>query len=90
MATKPMDVLCKCHLTWSQVHNQLNQLGDLIQCDICKMWFHEVCESVDRTKFEHPVSGIAPNVFQFKYIHGIFFTFLTQFVLFLFTFKLAI
>ena len=62
MATKPVDVFCKCRLTWSRVRNQLNQLGDLIQCDICKKWFHEVC-------------GIVPNVFHFKYIHSIFFTF---------------
>ena len=33
-----------------------HRLGDLIQCNICKKWFHEVCESVDRTNFEHPQS----------------------------------
>ena len=38
----------------------------------------------------HKVGGIIPNVFHFKYIHSIFLYFLTQFVLFLFTFKLAI
>ena len=34
VATKPVDVFCKCRLTWSRVHNQLNQLGYLIPCDI--------------------------------------------------------
>ena len=29
VATKPVDVFCKCRLTWKRVHNQL---GDLIQC----------------------------------------------------------
>ena len=51
VATKPVDVFCKCRLTWNRVQNQL---GDLIQCEICRKWYHEVCEGVDRTKFEHP------------------------------------
>ena len=51
VATKPVDVFCKCRLTWNRVQNQL---GDLIQCEICRKWCHEVCEGVDRTKFEHP------------------------------------
>ena len=51
VATKPVDVFYKCRFTCSWVHNQL---GDLLQCEICKKWFHE--DRVDRTKFEHPQS----------------------------------
>ena len=51
IATKQIDVFCHCRLTWNR-HGDL--LGNLIQCEICRVWFHEVCENVDKTKFEHP------------------------------------
>ena len=53
VATKKVDVFCKCRLTWNRVQDQL---VDLIQCQICGTWYHEVCEDVDRMKFEHPKS----------------------------------
>ena len=65
VATKPVDVFCTCRLTWNQVQNQL---GDLIQCEICKKWYHEVSEGVDRTRFEHPKDHWYCTKC-FKYIH---------------------
>ena len=42
VATKPVDVFCECRLTWNRGQNHL---GDLIQCEISKKWYHEVCKS---------------------------------------------
>ena len=51
VATKSVDVFCTCRLTWNRVQNQL---GDLIQCEICKKWYHEVCEGVQCSRASQP------------------------------------
>ena len=53
LAPKKVDVFCHCRLNWNRLGDPQ---GDLIQCDICRVWFHELCEKVDRETFAHRTS----------------------------------
>lgn len=45
-----VDVFCVCRLPWKGVSTR----GLLVQCQICKEWFHQVCMSIDKNVIDYP------------------------------------
>ena len=46
-----VDVFCTCRLPWNK-HNSEN--GPLVQCQMCKEWFHQVCMEIDQDIVDQP------------------------------------
>ena len=51
--TKEVPVFCSCRLSWYKVDTVR---GSLIQCTLCKEWYHPNCAKVDGCTFNQPNS----------------------------------
>ena len=51
--TTNIPVVCFCRLFW---HKADTARGPLIQCTLCKEWFHQKCAKLDNHVFEQPKS----------------------------------
>ena len=51
LSSKTIDVFCTCRLPWNKDDYQK---GPLVQCQLCKEWYHEVCMDINKDIINYP------------------------------------
>lgn len=47
-----VDIFCICRLPWN---SKENERGPLVQCSICKEWYHQLCMNIDQDVIDQPL-----------------------------------
>ena len=47
-----VDIFCICHLPWN---SKENERGPLVQCYMCKEWYHQLCMNINQDVIDQPL-----------------------------------